>query len=125
MPKELLKDTERTNCNDCSAAIGEEHIIGCDIERCPRCGMQLIGCVCFTKYTESGEAEWDIIGLNREGREKWSGISFEREMKYCEKWNYWVKWHNNSWQKTTRDDPDAVHDINTAHIKIHIDGEEE
>lgn len=125
MPKELLKDITRGNCHDCSAEVGKEHMLGCDTERCPRCGMQLISCVCFTKYTEGGDAEWDLEGLNREGRIPWTGIMFEREMKYCEKYNYWTKFKNNSWQKTTRDDPEATHDINTAVIKIHIDGEED
>ena len=125
MPKELLKDMKRGNCHDCNAKVGEEHMLGCDTERCPECGTQLIGCDCFTTWDEdSGDALWDEEKLNKTGREKWSGIMFERELKFCENNDLWVKW-NNGWSKTDRNDPEATHDINGAVIKIHIDGEEE
>lgn len=31
-------------CGDCGAKFGEQHKAGCDIERCPVCGLQLITC---------------------------------------------------------------------------------
>lgn len=31
-------------CGDCGVAEGQFHVPGCDIERCPRCGAQLITC---------------------------------------------------------------------------------
>lgn len=33
-------------CHDCGAKYGELHQEGCDMERCPTCGEQLIGCDC-------------------------------------------------------------------------------
>ena len=33
-------------CGDCGAKYGKPHHWGCDIERCPHCGGQLIGCEC-------------------------------------------------------------------------------
>lgn len=34
-------------CHDCKAPHGEYHHLGCDVERCPRCGGQLISCDCL------------------------------------------------------------------------------
>jgi len=34
-------------CHDCGARYGEYHEPGCDMERCPRCGEQLITCGCL------------------------------------------------------------------------------
>lgn len=33
-------------CHDCGAPYGTYHHPGCDMERCPRCGHQLISCDC-------------------------------------------------------------------------------
>jgi hypothetical protein len=31
-------------CPDCGAPLGQYHTPGCDIEQCPKCKRQLIGC---------------------------------------------------------------------------------
>lgn len=33
-------------CHDCHVIKGEFHVPGCDVERCPSCGGQVIGCEC-------------------------------------------------------------------------------
>ena len=33
-------------CRDCGAIKGELHVRACDVERCPVCGGQAIGCDC-------------------------------------------------------------------------------
>lgn len=54
--KEFKRDTSyydvNKRCHDCGIVNGEEHIhhFGCDVERCPKCGGQLISCSCPKKH---------------------------------------------------------------------------
>lgn len=41
-PREHLPENVEV-CHDCNARRGEYHHPGCDMERCPKCGLQLIG----------------------------------------------------------------------------------
>jgi len=33
-------------CHDCNVTLGQYHHLGCDMERCPVCHGQIIGCGC-------------------------------------------------------------------------------
>ena len=46
-------------CPDCGVKKGQHHHPGCDMERCPRCKGQLIGCGCLDEDDEEEKfAEW-------------------------------------------------------------------
>jgi len=46
---------EIKRCGDCNAKNGHYHHWGCDMERCPACGLQLISCDCENVYVEGTE----------------------------------------------------------------------
>ena len=46
--KNFIESKAYKKCTDCGVADGEYHIPGCDQERCPLCGKQLISCEDFS-----------------------------------------------------------------------------
>jgi hypothetical protein len=45
-------NNEQDICHDCGAGRGQFHHENCDMERCPKCGGQLIGCDCDIESME-------------------------------------------------------------------------
>ena len=84
-----------TLCHDCGASPGEYHAHGCDMEVCPRCEGQLIGCNCIYEInninpdtledehpdiykngpTQEMYYNWDRKYGNK--RIKWNGVGHE------------------------------------------------
>ena len=52
-PGDFLEGSDPdSRCGDCGAKTGHFHHWGCDCERCPVCGGQLIGCDCEDIFLE-------------------------------------------------------------------------
>ena len=65
------------NCHDCGCNEGKLHHFGCDMERCPFCGNQLITCqCCYEKLNiDVSEGTWTYShGLTDEQSKKWGII---------------------------------------------------
>lgn len=64
-----------SNCGDCRVAPGQLHRLGCDVERCPNCGGQLISCDCSLRKRRTGRMPWTG---------EWPGVAECREFGwYC------------------------------------------
>lgn len=124
---EFVKDQKRVPCHDCTCQVGEHHVPGCDMERCPKCGMQLISCGCFVKFRSGLNEDGDPIDESTEyfdeeefakyPTEKWSGIGYEKEMLLCEQ-EGWYNYFDYGWIRCSADHPEASHDINRAVIRL-------
>lgn len=82
--------SEQKRCHDCGVKEGQLHEGGCDMERCPFCGGQLIGCdCCYEKLGLFDREKYDAStsflppeiysgGLTEEQSDRWDAILREK-----------------------------------------------
>ena len=88
-----MKKWKGLSCHDCRAEEGQLHLLGCDMERCPNCGRQLISCDCKGSMTFRipylsipnlcglcGEQWPDMFQVSNEDWEKFVLPSLQKEM---------------------------------------------
>jgi hypothetical protein len=125
---------ELKNCPDCGAKPGKLHKPGCDVERCPLCGMQAIGCDCIYEHvlgmdcdletdypsvykngpTKKMEKTFDKILKKAGGRlpwtGEWPGVAECREYGL---YSYLDK--DRGWVNCTANHPEAGEDLNSIY----------
>lgn len=134
--------TKLRNCPDCDVAPGEHHMNGCDVERCPRCGHQLISCECI--YAVNGmdvatleEKHPDIFvsGPTPEMEKKWNDEWGLRRMPWtgiwpgvveCEEYGFWsVLSKTKGWVSVSKETPGAGPDLNRLYKECVWDPEKQ
>ena len=73
LPSTYHFDEANGRCHDCGIKHGGYHHPGCDVERCPKCGGQLISCGCLDP----------IVTKEKVTLSKWiKALILEKELKY-------------------------------------------
>jgi len=125
----------KNTCHDCGAKVGELHDWGCDTERCPLCGHQLLSCGCW--YTvlgmdpdnlpkdiyNNGLSDKDeakaVAIIEAAGRIPWTG-KWPGEAE-CEEYGWFCYWNpkgagdpsqNYGWVRCDKNHPKAQADLN-------------
>lgn len=70
-PREGCFAEHSERCHDCNVAVGGIHHRGCDVERCPRCFVQIIGCACMRDTPETLELNPNRRAENKRASTFW------------------------------------------------------
>lgn len=105
-----MKTTEITpNCPDCGVNVGEHHINGCDVERCPECGHQALSCSC--SFITAPSIKWTGF---------WPGV------KECQEFGWYSKLvPGRGWCDAQEDDPKSTEDLNRMYMDAKWDKEQQ
>ena len=86
MPNLKKLSRQRCRCHDCGARPGEYHQLGCDVERCPRCGGQFLECLaCGCEKSEPGEPWPPPLDDRQVWTGEWPGVQECREFGWYAK----------------------------------------
>lgn len=123
-----MKPLEIKDTCTCGAKLGETHVPGCSIDRCPFCGVQMLQDDCCYEFfgidvINMEETHPDIFhnGLPDEMDEKWEEHLRPHLLpwdgvypgtKECREYDLWCKWTANGWETCSADDPEATEDLN-------------
>jgi hypothetical protein len=115
-------------CPGCRVATGETHKPGCDVERCPFCGRQMLQDKCCYRHfgIEPRDMERTHPDMHQHGLPDDMAAIWEDHLrphllpwdgtwpgvKECRDYNIWSKWTAKGWQDCSADDPDANEDLN-------------
>ena len=99
----LKKRKKKVLCPDCGVSPGMKHKRGCDVERCPDCGGQMISCGCRNKKKHPAivwAGEWPFLDA-------------------CRQHGLWCKWvdgpDHGSWISCPQTDPKAKENLNALY----------
>lgn len=116
----MLEVLERTltECRDCGALPGKYHTLGCDVERCPYCGGQLLMCL-MCGCVEAYESPWPPP---LDDRMPWTGEwPGERE---CREFGWYARIvPGKGWVACAPDVPGAREDLNRLLMETEWDRE--
>lgn len=125
-----MKELEiRDTCPDCGTGIGNTHVPGCDVERCPFCGVQMLQDRCGYRHfgidPETMQDTHPFIyehGLPDEMQEAWEEHLRPHLLPWngvwpgvleCREYGLWSKLTDHGWQRCHEDDPEASEDLTT------------
>jgi hypothetical protein len=117
------RDETLNTCHDCGATPGEYHKLGCDVERCPRCGRQFLQCIWCGGCAESMPNEpWPPpLQERRPYTGEWPGVDECQELGFYAKRDL----ARGGWVPCGPNEPGAQHDLNRLSIEADWDRREQ